>query len=880
MDISVDEMNKNVGDCAIYIRSIQAASIYRDTHNYKLVLHENGEKIYKDERLSCRLAVISDSLFARYARKHGVKVTGRNRSLDFVMIKFDYGVEGDDSDPQNVKNGIAAKDLRNLYYKNGVTIQWKQYDKDGNEIEGKRNPIEYKMLYRSTGKAKDGHCVFCRKELYNKMIKYLTMDLWVKMPDEKGAKIVELSAYAPLITATASRFIHIPIKNIFVVRDEEVHCDKKVAHIVRYTKDRGCYVDRDQECANIKNTLWDGMGICDESIFPQDMNGFIYCRSHFFKSCLFRGNIQDYFQDYYKDKYETAYETDMFGRKIKVTDIKVVVTDNSLKWLKFKAIMSKSETEKGAFKYYQKIMKKDGEIFEIVKTAHSSKYGDQQRSSFQINNTLLTTDKDVLYRIAKPSIEYCNALKTDNEKYLDFLKSTGSARYSINNVLVDLYNQNPRVQYWDYFKTKRRDKISDFKRNRLQQGKLFQAGDNLTICGNVIALLKKVTGQDFLDEKCFELMDNAIQCYTERFVEGEEIAGFRSPHNSPNNIVYLKNIYPAELKEYFPRLGKNVIVINGIGTDVQSRLNGQDLDTDGIYATNHPDIVALARKAYCEFPTILNDIPQSPKEYDKSMTSYAEMDTQISANQGAIGTSSNIAQLALSYWFDGGCKSVELENVFIVCSVLAQVAIDSAKRTFDANVNVEINRIVTRECMNHNPRYPKFYAEIQRYKNKKKKGKKKEIKDEDVGFLNCPMDIIYQMIEENVIDLRKNKHLNIPTVKIISQFVKYDANSINVNRSQYKKIIGIVKNYCARVDELDQESESYNDERMSEFENCLNKLKNLTIKKDTMKTLVAFAFKNGNEKIRDRLLIVLYDKNRKDFLACFHKKDNKNYLQI
>ncbi len=880
MNISVEEMNKDIGKCAIYIRSIQAASIYRDNNNYKLCLKDDdGKPVYKDEKLFYHTAVISDSLFARFACKRGVKVTKRNRSLDFVMIKFDYGVDKDESDKNNVKPGMSAKDLRNLYYENGVTVQWRQYDKDGNEIEGKRNPIDYKMLYRSTGKAKDGHCIFCRKELYNNMLKYLTMDLWEKMPNEKGAKIVELSAYAPLITATATRFIHIPLDNIFVVKDEEVSCLKN-AHIVRYTKDKGCYVDRNQRDTDIRNILWDGMGIIDELLFPQDMNGFIYCRSHFFKSCLFRGNIQEYFRDYYKEKYDTAYETDMLGRKIKVTDIKVIVTDNSLKWLKFKEIMSKSGTERAAFKYYQKIMKEDGEIFEIVKTAHSSKYGENQRSSFQINNTLLTTDVDVLHRIVMPSIQYCNGLKTDNEQYMNFLKSTGSARYSIKNVLIDLYRRNPNVQYWDYFKKKRAEKISDFKRNRLQQGKLFQVGDNLTICGNVISLLKKVTGQDFLDEGCFEVMDDVIQCYTEKFLEGEEIAGFRSPHNSPNNIVCLKNVYPDELRKYFPKLGQNVIVINGIGTDVQSRLNGQDLDTDGIYATNHPDIVALAKKAYIEYPTIVNDISKNPKEYDKSMASYADMDSSISVNQMAIGTSSNMAQLALSYWFDSGCSDEELENVFIIGSVLAQVAIDSAKRTFDANVNVEISRNMSKECMKHTPLYPKFYAEIQRYKNKKKKGKKKEIKDEEIGFLNCPMDIIYKFIDDEIIDLRKDKNLNTPTTKTPGNFVKYDASKINVNRSQYKKVIEIVKNYSDRMAGLDKESESYNDERICEFEACMNKLKNLSIKKDTMKTLVAYAFKSGNEDIRDRLLVVLYDKNRDDFLDCFHEKDNMNCQKI
>lgn len=873
----VEEWNKDIGAGTIYIRSIQAASIYRDNNKHKFIFHKNGEKICIEERLRCGTAVISDSIFARFARKHGVTVTSKSKCKDFVMIKFDYGVDVDDSDINNIKPGISAKDLREMYYNDGVTIQWRQYDKEGNEIIGKRTPIKYRMLYRSTGKAKEGHCVFCREEIHAKMLKYLTMDLYDKMPDGKAAKIVELSAYAPLITATAIGFIHIPLNNIFVVKDEAVSCYKK-AHVVRYNG--ACYVERDQDETPITNVIWDGMGICDESIFPDNMQGFIYCRSHFFKSCLFRGDIQQYFKDRYQEDYESAYEVDMFDRKIKVSDIKVVVTDNSLKWLKFIDIMSANGTLKEAFRQYKKIMKKDGEIFEIVKSAHGSKYGDWQRSSFQINNTLLTTNENVLRRITQPSIDYCNKLKLDDEAYLDFLRVTGSARYSINNMLIDLYRQNDDVRYWDYFKDKRTAKISDFKKNRLQQGKLFQIGDNLTICGNVIALLKKVTGasrEEFLDEECFEVEADVIQCYTERFAEGEEIAGFRSPHNSPNNVICLKNVYPDLLKKYFPKLGKNVIVINGIGTDVQSRLNGQDLDTDSIFATNQPDIVGLAKKAYMEFPTIVNDIPHNPNGYIKCMDSYAEMDTTISSSQQAIGTASNIAQLALSYWFDSGCKNKKLEDVFIICSVLAQIAIDSAKRIFDAKPSLEITKIMSWDCMkieSEAPKYPKFYAEIQKYKNKKKKGKKKVIKENEIGSFKCPMDIMYNLIEDGVIDLRKCKELNTKTIKNTSKFLNCKMDNLKPNRSQLQKIIGIVNDYKDNVSVLDEEAESYYTDKKNEFDLCQSRLTNLTIKKDTMKGAVAYAFKSGNKDVRDSLLIMLYEKDKDKFLDCFYKKHN------
>lgn len=332
----------------------------------------------------------------------------------------------------------------------------------------------------------------------------------------------------------------------------------------------------------------------------------------------------------------------MLGREIKVSDIKVVITENSLKWMKFVDLMG--GTCESAFMYYNKFMKKHGERFAIVKTGHSSKWGELQRSSYQMNGSLPTTDEDILKEVAKVSIDYCSNLKLDHNAFREHLKITGTSKYSFNNVLLALDDWNEDFKRTKYFNDKKVDIISRFKKERLQLGKLLQYGDNLTICGNLVSLLMKVVGKDFLQEECFESIEDGIQCYTPRFNEGERIAGFRSPHNSPNNIVHLINVYPPSIQKYFPKLGKNVIVINGIGTDVQSRLNGQDLDTDAIYATNQKQIVELARKAYKEYPTIINGIKSVDiSSYNKSMESYAKMDNAISASQYAVGYASNIA---------------------------------------------------------------------------------------------------------------------------------------------------------------------------------------------------------------------------------------------
>ena len=901
---------------AIQINSLQANSLYYVNSGIENAKLDRG------------IAVMNGSLFSEYMRKHGVVVNRSGSSLDFLVMKYDYGTKAKKVGDKEIAK-MSSNALRKYYYEQGADVNWEFTNKDGEVV--KTIPVSYKMLMRSPGKAKEGECIFVNEKFQKKALDYITMGLFDKMPYD-NAKIVELSAYSTLITATAIDYINLPLDNMFVVKDEEVSVLKKAVTVkakdvehIKYEIDfdseemeeyindfnltfykkkckdnpnlthisktkkaleengivtedcpmveipyirKECYVDRSEDKSEITNVLWDGMGLIDESIFSKNMEGFIYCRSHFFKSCLFRGNIQDYFKDYYGNKYDEAIETDMLGRKMKVSDIKIIVTENSLKWMKFIDLMG--GTYKAAFKYYKRFMKKQGELFAIVKTAHESKWGDMQRSSYQMNGSLPTTDKGILKNIAKPSIDYCNSLKLDEKAYLKHLEVTGAGQYSINNVILALNEWNEDFKYTHYYKDKKTDIISRFKKERLQLGKLFQYGDNLTICGNPIALLMKVCGQDYMNEGCFEQKEYCIQCYTTRFLDGEKIAGFRSPHNSPNNIVYLENVYSDAIQTYFPKLGNNVIIINGIETDVQSRLNGQDLDTDAIYATNQKDIVGLAKVAYRDYPTIINGIkPNGASEYTKSMESYAKMDNEISAAQYAIGYSSNIAQLALSYYYDGGSKSQELEDVFITCSVLAQVAIDSAKRNFEIEVSPELKRIRELECMLLEPKYPRFYADVRELKNRKKSNSKRmEIKLEDIGNFNCPMDILYRIIAEEVIDLRKQKEFNSKTVNLNKVFV-YDLSKIkNRDRKQHLDIISMIEECDIAIRDLDRSKEDYHECRRREFEKCIHKVKKKTIKEATLYALIAYAFKIGGS-ICDRILTVLYDLQPEEFLKCF-----------
>lgn len=838
-------------------------------------------------------AVLSDSLFIQYMREHGMTVYDkRNTTKDFIIVKFDYGVP---------EENMSAKELRKEYYKNGITIQWPIYDKDTGQATYPYKPIKYKMLMRSPGKAKEGQCIFVKDALYDVAIKYLTMDLYEKMPTD-NAKIVEMSAYMTLVTATAQDYIQIPMNQILILKDEEVKADNIPVWSVE-VKDGRCVVNRNAK-KGVSNILFDGEGLIDESLFQENifqksMDGFIYCRSHFFKACLFRGNLQQFFKDTLNlsdDEYEKYPVKDMFGNSLKLKDIKVVTTENAIKWIKFADIMG--DTEKEAYEYYKRVMKKHGNLFAIVKTGHASKWGELQRASYQICNSLPIFDAEdnvnqTLTKIAQTSINYCNNLKQDHSAFINYLKQEAND-YNINNVLIVLDEYNDSFKNTKYFREKKAKIISKLKK-KMMLGKVLQEGDNLTICGNPIALLLKAIRKNPMEDHCFEAKKDVIQCYTARFKNGEPLAGFRSPHNSPNNIVYLENTYPEELIKYFPNLGQNVIVINGIKTDVQDRLNGMDEDSDSVYVTNQEQIVEAAKVAYAKYPTIVNNIPlEGASTYKNNSESYALMDSKISSAQMSIGYASNLAQMALSYYYDEyyrlNVKSPELEDIFVICSVLAQCAIDSAKRIYSVNINTELNKIHDMECMRgyceevneeneegeEKVRYvqkvPLFYAE-----NQKSRGNKEE--NYVVDVFKCPMQLLYDIIKNGIDRQVSSQTADIDKVFYRGSDMKKAATSIKKNKGkQLKRILNIVKQYSKEVKTFNADEEEYFKKRSMAFSGCMKEIHRYTIDQEFMIYLIHLAFNNGD--ICDNLLIVLYNYDKNMFLKSFKetkmsKKDQK-----
>lgn len=148
------------------------------------------------------------------------------------------------------------------------------------------------------------------------------------------------------------------------------------------------------------------------------------------------------------------------------------------------------------------------------------------------------------------------------------------------------------------------------------------------------------------------------------------------------------------------------MAVNCIETDVQSMLNGCDFDSDFLLVTNNPTVVKCAKICYSDYPTIVNDLKESGVTYNSSKTDYANMDNKFSGTQMGIGWSSNLAQLAMTYYWtelskENPDKSLlkEYYDNFVILATLAQVIIDGCKREYEIDGEEEIKRISKLPCM-------------------------------------------------------------------------------------------------------------------------------------------------------------------------------------
>lgn len=482
-------------------------------------------------------AMLNNSLFSAFLIKNGLNVYKGESTRDIICLDFDFGTRSYEDEHKRIEQLYKNSDgelkerlkytlekvennkdlydekkreqIRDKFYNEGVDVTYKTKNKDGS-IKSEET-IHYEMLFRTSAKAKLGQVIFINSELYKVAYEWLTIGLGKLMTDD-NAKIVEMSAYAPLTTSTIVGTKYIPVEDILILQDQDSFF-KTMANIVRaedYVDSKGrickkCVVDK--KVTEVKNTLWDGMGLIEADYFKDcrnaynpdwtvKINGMALMRHHLFKMCGFKSHIQLFFKDWCEktgNDYETYKIQDMFGHWHYLKDIKIITTDNAIKWKKFKDLMGGSL--ESAYEYWCKKVNEDGSVFGVVKSDHPSKLGEYQQLSYQMVNTLPCT-KDDVKDIASTSIEYVELLKQDNDEFEKFLRKNAN---EVNHyeMMADLYDHNHEFGNSTFFRHEKSKIISAYV-HKLRKGKIVVNGDNLTVSAFIINSALPTSSNDYI----------------------------------------------------------------------------------------------------------------------------------------------------------------------------------------------------------------------------------------------------------------------------------------------------------------------------------------------------------------------------------------------
>ena len=528
-------------------------------------------------------AMLVNSLFLDFLMENGLEVWNGKSTRQIIGVDFKYGSRSFEEDLKHIKSirkkcdpddekrierldelirlckenknkydKKTKQELRTIFYRDGLDITYNTHNKKGEIINSET--IHYKMLYRTPGKAKRGNSYFCDERIYDKAREFLYMGIILP---EHDAQIVEIGAYSSLITSSIVGRVKIEPENILIVKDMETFYKTDVVSIE---------TNEENECEAIKRSnyeltsvAFDGQALLDSGTFPDWAEGYCLLRHHFMKAAAFKAHIQKFFKDYFGEEYETAIVTDMWGNKHCAKDIKLITTDNAIKWLKFDV----------SYECWSDWVRKNGCLFGIVKTAHRSKIYPKQRMSYQMVNAL---DLNTIESAMKDTKDYLRQLQSDDEVFLEYLKKNINFSNDFE-VLLALVEQDRDFIRSDYFRDRRRKIIETYVLN-MKTGKLIQNADNLVICGSPYAMLLHAVGESYMKDETFESEDDCIQCWTSRFDDGEYLAEFRNPYNYMANMGYLKNHYHPIFDKYFD-FGEMIIAVNlCFDSDFQDRNNG------------------------------------------------------------------------------------------------------------------------------------------------------------------------------------------------------------------------------------------------------------------------------------------------------------------
>ena len=567
------------------------------------------------------------------------------------------------------KTIVDVATLRNILYKNGFKCD-------------NRNYVRFK---RSSGSSRVGKCLFIEKHLSKHMQKWGLCGLEVK--DGEEIDLAALEAYIALPTSSIIDIIEIDPKSILIIDDyESVFKDT----VIETTIGNNGWLHTDEKTIEIHNSIWDGQSLIDKSVMGEySCYGMLLLRNKFFKSCCFNTNIQKWFED---NNITDISQLNGFTLATDVSEIKMITTPNSVKYLKF------GSTDQW--------LNNLPSMFGVVKHEKKTHFFDGQmvQCHYQLLNTLQLSKSDV-EEFLQPSFDYMNKLNTDIDVFKYHIKCQALKEENpknMNDIIYTMLSICPDFERTEMFLNFKRSLIKAYRKN-LKKGHVLVNGNYSVLFGNPIEMLKSSIGE--FNPTISTL--NKGEIYNTRFLNDQELLCCRSPHVTIGNILVAKNTYVNEIDTYF-NLTDEIVCLNSINDNILERLSGCDFDSDQMLITDDQILLNAAKKNYSVFKVPTSNVhARKAKRY---FTPEDQADLDIRTSNNLIGEIINLSQQLNSQLWDKANNSKgsiqELYNTdvdfqklyFDICQldVMSCIEIDKAKKEFEIDSKAEIKRIQNR----------------------------------------------------------------------------------------------------------------------------------------------------------------------------------------
>lgn len=654
----------------------------------------------------------------RVADKEFYFKDGKQHTDLFINVTFkkDYFV---------IVNGnkeiIADKaTIREYIYVNGLDVDGSHY-------------VFYK---RGSNKAKTGSDIFVKSKYYDKFIDRSRLGLKFdrNLIDAEGNIVEELvdktslHAYEALVLSGLDSIIHLDKSEILIIDDifgKEFNSIASVTEVIDGKVVTNIKGDKEDNQFILQNCLTDGQGLLSDALFEKydkSDKSFMLLRSDFMKCCAFNTNLQEWFEKNEVTEIEEKLFGMSTGRVLKTDKLKLVLTPNSLKYLKF-AYKFANDTNTATLQEFGKLSDADkvktqikcwrywldniDDIFGVVKYDKEGNFKNYNRMTYQLCNSLPLSDKDV-QSLAKMEIDYIMSMKNDNtifrnhigqnikdmlELYEDiedinyinnhyFNSCFEDLKYKTKDMISAMASINSNFQGTEKFKNWKKVQIENYEKN-IRKGK-FRLKDTkyVTLFSNPYEMLLATIGK-YNNESIMK----GREIWCTYYEENQKFCISRNPHVNSGNVMWAINKFHDEYKWF--NLSDNICIINFFDNDAPDRLQGCDTDSDQIIL--FPTLYDKAK--YCEdnFPTPINRIKGVSKFLPNNNKVLAALDDKLSNNY--IGKIINKAQIINSYMWEAienkaDKKLIDKYYELSSClSSLSQVEIDKSKKSFD-NVSV------------------------------------------------------------------------------------------------------------------------------------------------------------------------------------------------